>query len=121
MVGKPEDVVGLFSLKVVVLPIKLPPLMRTTVEENIRQARWIAGRLNRCEGEVRFLLPLGGVSALDAPNQPFWYPEADAALFDTLMAELELTEHRKLLPVSYHINDPRFAQAAADEFLAISR
>jgi uncharacterized protein (UPF0261 family) len=95
-------------------------LMRTTVEENIRQARWIAGRLNRCEGEVRFLLPLGGVSALDAPNQPFWHPEADAALFDTLTAELKQTDHRKLLRVAVHINDPRFAQAAAEEFLAIS-
>jgi uncharacterized protein (UPF0261 family) len=45
-------------------------LMRTTVEENIQQARWIAARLNQCEGEVRFLVPMGGVSALDAPGQP---------------------------------------------------
>ena len=61
-------------------------LMRTTVEENIRQGRWIAERLNQCEGEVRFLLPMGGVSALDAPGQPFWDPAADGALFDTLAA-----------------------------------
>ena len=60
-------------------------LMRTTVEENVRQARWIAERLNQCEGEVRFLLPMGGVSALDAPDQPFWDPAADAALFETLV------------------------------------
>ena len=59
-------------------------LMRTTVEENIQQARWIAKRLNQCQGEVRFLLPMGGVSALDAPGQPFWDPDADAALFETL-------------------------------------
>src|SRR5215469_4381388 len=37
-------------------------LMRTTIEENIQQGRWIANRLNQCTGEVRFLLPLGGVS-----------------------------------------------------------
>ncbi len=85
-------------------------LMRTTVEENIHQARWIAARLNRCEGEVRFLLPMGGVSALDAPGQPFWDPAADAALFDALAAELQQTEHRKLLRVPCHITDVLFAQ-----------
>ena len=95
-------------------------LMRTTIEENIQQARWIAERLNQCEGEVRFLLPTGGVSALDAPGQPFWDPAADTALFDTLAAELRETEHRKLVRLPYHINDPAFAKAAAEEFLAIA-
>ena len=94
-------------------------LMRTTVEENVQQARWIAQRLNRCEGEVRFLLPLGGVSALDAPGQPFWDPDADAALFETLASELQQTDHRKLVRLPYHINDPKFAEAGVKEFLAI--
>jgi len=94
-------------------------LMRTTVEENVRQARWIADRLNQCQGEVRFLLPLGGVSALDAPGQPFWDPAADAALFETLTAELAQTDRRKLLEIPYHINHPKFAQAAVEEFLTI--
>ena len=31
---------------------------------------------------MRFLIPEGGVSALDAPGQPFHDPDADAALFD---------------------------------------
>lgn len=96
-------------------------LMRTTVEENIQQARWIANRLNQCDGEVRFLLPLGGVSALDAPGQPFWDPEADAALFETLANEFKQTDHRKLVRVPFHINDPKFAQAGVEEFLAIAR
>ena len=96
-------------------------LMRTTVEENIQQARWIAERLNRCEGEVRFLLPMGGVSALDAPGQAFWDPAADAALFDTLASELRQTEHRKLVRVPCHINDALFAETAVKEFLAISK
>ena len=94
-------------------------LMRTTVEENIQQARWITKRLNQCEGEVRFLLPLGGVSALDAPGQPFWDPDADAALFETLASEFQQTDHRKLVRLPYHINDLNFAQAAVEEFLAI--
>jgi uncharacterized protein (UPF0261 family) len=95
-------------------------LMRTTVEENVRQALWIAEKLNQCEGEVRFLLPLGGVSALDAPGQSFWDPAADAALFDALTANLRETDHRKLIRLPYHVNDPLFAQAAVDEFLKIA-
>jgi uncharacterized protein (UPF0261 family) len=94
-------------------------LMRTTVDENVRQGRWIAERLNQCEGEVRFLLPMGGISALDAPDQPFWDPAADAALFDTLAADLQQTDRRKLLRLPYHINDSQFAQAAVKEFLKI--
>jgi uncharacterized protein (UPF0261 family) len=94
-------------------------LMRTSVEDNIRQARWIAERLNHCQGQLRFLLPLGGVSALDAPGQAFFDPAADRALFDTLVAEFRPTDERRLVQVPYHINDPRFAAIAADEFLAI--
>ena len=43
--------------------------MRTTPDENRRQGEWIAERLNRCDGDVRFLIPEGGVSALDAPGK----------------------------------------------------
>jgi len=95
-------------------------LMRTTIGENIQQARWIANRLNQCTGEVRFLLPLGGVSALDAPGQPFWDPEADAALFETLTSEFQQTDRRKLVRLPFHINDPNFAQAGVEQFLAIA-
>ena len=44
-------------------------LMRTTPEENAAIGRWIIERVNRMEGPVRFLLPLGGVSAIDAAGQ----------------------------------------------------
>lgn len=94
-------------------------LMRTTVEENVEQARWIADRLNRCEGETRFLLPMGGVSALDVPGGLFWDPDADTALFETLASEVKQTDRRKLVRVPYHINDPRFAEIAVEEFNAI--
>jgi uncharacterized protein (UPF0261 family) len=96
-------------------------LMRTTVEENIQQARWIANRLNQCEGQVRFLLPAGGVSALDAPGQPFWDPDADAALFETLTKEFQQTERRQLMRLPFHINDLNFAQAVVEDFLMIAR
>ncbi|MFY2854068.1 Tm-1-like ATP-binding domain-containing protein [Achromobacter xylosoxidans] len=95
-------------------------LMRTTAEENRRQGEWIAERLNRCDGPVRFLIPEGGVSALDAPGQAFWDPQADAALFEALQANLVQTADRRLVRVPCHINDPLFARAAVEQFLDIA-
>ena len=95
-------------------------LMRTTVAENTRQGEWIAAKLNQCEGPVRFLIPEGGVSALDAPGQAFWDPEADAALFAALEANLVQTPQRRLVRVPCHINDPLFAKTAVDHFLEIA-
>ncbi len=94
-------------------------LMRTTAEENARIGRWIGERLNLMEGPVRFLIPEGGVSALDAPGKPFFDPDADAALFEALAATVRPTANRQLLRLPHHINDPAFAQALVREFLAL--
>jgi uncharacterized protein (UPF0261 family) len=94
-------------------------LMRTTAEENERMGRWIGERLNRMEAPVRFLLPEGGVSALDAPGQPFHDPGADAALFKALEQTVRRTSSRQLVRLSYHINDPQFAAALVDAFRAV--
>jgi uncharacterized protein (UPF0261 family) len=91
-------------------------LMRTTPEECSRIGRWIAERLNLCEGEVRFLIPEGGVSAIDAPGKPFHDPAADAALFEALESTLRQTERRRLIRLPLHINDPAFAAAMVGAF-----
>ena len=94
-------------------------LMRTTPDENTRIGRWIGAKLNRCDGPVRFLLPEGGVSALDAPGQPFHDPDADAALFTALEDTVRQTTDRRLVRLPHHINDPAFAAAVVAEFRAI--
>ena len=94
-------------------------LMRTTAEENERMGRWIGERLNRMEAPVRFLLPEGGVSALDAPGQPFHDPAADAALFKALEQTVRRTSSRQLIRLPHHINDPQFAAALVDAFRAL--
>ncbi len=86
-------------------------LMRTTAEENEQIGSWLAAKLNACAGPVRFFLPEGGVSALDAPDQAFWDPAADAALFDALERDFEPTEEHRLVRVPHHVNDPEMAQA----------
>jgi len=84
-------------------------LMRTTPEENKQMGEWIAEKLNRCEGEVRFLIPEKGVSMIDAPGMPFYDPEADKALFDAIEENFNQTDSRRLLKLPYHINDKEFA------------
>ncbi|MEP9375303.1 ABC transporter permease [Aquabacter sp. CN5-332] len=91
-------------------------LMRTTAEENARMGRWIGERLNQMEGPVRFLIPELGVSALDAPGQPFHDPAADAALVQALVQTVRVTTNRQLIRLPLHINDPAFAAALAQQF-----
>ena len=95
-------------------------LMRTTEAECAEIGAWIAGRLNACDGPVRFLVPEGGVSALDAPGQPFFDPHADAALFDALERGIEQTGRRRLVRLPHHINDPQFAAALVQHFREIT-
>jgi uncharacterized protein (UPF0261 family) len=95
-------------------------LMRTTPEENRAIGAWIVERLNRMEGPVRFLLPLGGVSAIDAEGLPFHDPRADNALFDAIRAGWIAAPNRELIEVDAHINDPAFAAEAVKQFNAIA-
>jgi uncharacterized protein (UPF0261 family) len=95
-------------------------LMRTTAEENRRIGEWLGAKLNACAGEVRFLIPEGGVSAIDAPGQPFHDPAADAALFAALEASVRPTARRRLIRLPHHINDPQFAAALVASFREIA-
>ena len=94
-------------------------LMRTTAEENRQMGEWIAERLNACEGEVRFLIPEKGVSAIDAPGQPFHDSQADAVLFETLEAKVRQTADRRLIRLPLHLNDPKFSAALVENFREI--
>ncbi len=92
-------------------------LMRTSAAECRAIGEWIGAKLNACEGEVRFLIPEKGVSALDIEGGAFFDPEADAALFDALEATVRQTARRRIVRLPLHINDPAFADAAVDIFL----
>jgi uncharacterized protein (UPF0261 family) len=94
-------------------------LMRTSVEENDRIGRWIGERLNAMDGPVRFFLPEGGVSALDAPGLPFWDPEADAALFRALDRTVRQTGNRQLIRLKCNINEPEFTSAIVTSFRSL--
>ncbi len=95
-------------------------LMRTTPDENARIGRFIAQKLNRMKGKVRFLLPMQGVSALDAAGKPFFDVAADAALFGAIEEDFQASPDRRLIKLPLHINDPLFAEALVAAFREIT-
>jgi uncharacterized protein (UPF0261 family) len=84
-------------------------LMRTTPEEMAELGRRVAAKLAAATGPTVLFVPLGGVSALDAPGMPFHDPKADEACFEALQATTAQTER-----LDMNINDPAFGRAMAD-------
>ncbi|XP_062232758.1 toMV susceptible protein tm-1(GCR26) isoform X2 [Phragmites australis] len=94
-------------------------LMRTTVEENKKFARFIADKMNKCSSKVTVYLPQKGISAIDAPGMPFYDPEATSTLLGELNTLIERTDNREVKLLPYHINDPEFSNALVDAFLSM--
>ena len=94
-------------------------LMRTTPEENAALGQGIARVLAQATAPLVLMIPLKGLSALDAPNAPFYNPTANRALFSALNQALANHPFVRLQSRDEHINDPSFAQAAAENLLAL--
>jgi len=92
-------------------------LMRTTPDENDLLGKEIAHKASAARGPTAILLPLRGVSAIDREGGPFWWPEADAALFQSIRNWL--SPHVRLIELDWHINDADFARTAAQTLLAM--
>ena len=91
-------------------------LMRTTVEENELIGKKIAEKLNMSKGKTILMLPLKGVSGIDAKDQPFYGEEEDKKLFDTLR-ELINKDVVTIQEINCNINDIEFAQRAAQNLI----
>lgn len=91
-------------------------LMRTSVEENIEIGKRIAEKLNMATGKTALFLPLKGVSLIDAEGQPFYGPEEDTALFDTLRNNVN-RNIVEMVEMDVEINDLSFAEAAAQKLI----
>ena len=92
-------------------------LMRTTPEENDRLGKEIAEKASAARGPTCLLIPRRGISAIDAEGKPFWWPEADAALFQSLRNWI--SPQVELIELDLHINDPAFAEAATSKLLGV--
>ena len=91
--------------------------MRTTPEENVAIAKFIAEKINRAQRSVCVMLPRGGLSSIDRPGKIFYDPEANEALFDTLKnslsAEIEIIED------NHHLDDPEFAIQVGNKMVSL--
>ncbi|MDE0654651.1 MAG: Tm-1-like ATP-binding domain-containing protein [bacterium] len=90
-------------------------LLRTDVVENVRIGEIIAAAVNLATAPTAVLLPMRGVSMLDSEGERFWDPEADQACFDAIRSGLrgDIAVHE----VDHNINDPEFADIAANMLL----
>ena len=90
-------------------------LMRTTPEENAQLGEILGRKLSAARGPVTLLLPLGGVSAIDAPGKPFHDAAADEQLFAAVRRSAGANV--KLVEYAGHINDEAFARQIVAELL----
>ena len=86
-------------------------LMRTSPEEMSELGRRVAAKLAAATGPTALFVPLGGVSALDAPAMPFHDPKADHACFEALQGAAVGTT---VTARASNINDPAFGRVMAD-------
>jgi uncharacterized protein (UPF0261 family) len=94
-------------------------LMRTTPEENDKLGKEIAEKASAAKGPTVIVVPKRGVSAIDREGQPFWWPEADQALFASLRQWLAPSV--ELVELDLHINDPAFAEELSGRLLRMMR
>ena len=94
-------------------------LLRTNIEENQSIGEMIAAAANAATAPVAILLPLKGLSMLDSAGGAFWDPAADAACFDAIKGNLR--HDIPVIELAHNINDPPFAEAAADALLDLMR
>ncbi len=90
-------------------------LMRTTPEENARMGEIFAEKLNKATAPVAFYVPMQGFSEVDAPGQPFWWPEADQAFLESLQKHLR--PDIEVCVMDLNVNDPAFSGAVANRLL----
>ena len=95
-------------------------LMRTSKEENIAIGKRLAEKWNQAAADMEVLLPLKGVSMIDAAGQPFDGPEERAALYETLKKGIT-NPHVKIVEMDNNINDKDFAITAAKKLLALMK
>jgi len=117
--GGRDTIPAAFADRKIHIHNKQVSLMRTTVEENKKFAKFIADKINKSSSKVTVCLPQKGVSAIDAPGMPFYDPEATSTLLGELNTLIQINDIREVKLLPYHINDPEFANALVDAFLGM--
>ena len=90
-------------------------LMRTNEEENRMLGKELAQKLHGANATM--ILPLKGISQIDAEGDIFYNPGVNQVLFDSIKENSG--EGLKILEVNAHINDPKFAEVLVEELLKL--
>lgn len=89
-------------------------LVRTNLEENFLAGKFICTKLNRSlPGKTTLLLPLKGFSIMDVEGKPFFAPEEDRMLIDTIKEYID-RDKIEIIEVDCEVNDPLFARTASE-------
>jgi uncharacterized protein (UPF0261 family) len=111
--GAPDTVPERFEGRTMYQHNPAVTLMRTTPEETAELGRQIAEKLSGASGPTALFIPLRGVSMIAVADQPFYDPDADAALFEAIRENLSSSV--ELIEMDCDINDPAFATAMAEK------
>lgn len=90
-------------------------LMRTNATENQAIGKTLSNKINGATGPVVVLLPLKGLSEMDAEGKAFFQPEVNELLFAVLREKIR--EAVEIREVSANINEPIFAEIAVHSLL----
>jgi uncharacterized protein (UPF0261 family) len=90
-------------------------LMRTNKAENEILGEQLAQKLNSSKGAATVVLPLKGISQIDAAGGIFYNPETDQVLFQNIKKYARAPVN--VLEVNAHINDPEFAEILVSTLL----
>src|SRR5262249_22193035 len=86
--------------------------LRTTRQENDRLGQEIANKASAARGPTTVVIPQRGLSALDIEGGSFWWPEADAALTQSL--KNWISPSVQVREFDLHINDEAFAEVVVE-------
>ena len=90
-------------------------LMRTNKEENDVLGKILAQKLNRSAAPVAVVLPLKGLSQIDAEGGVFYNPDTNQALFESIKKNVNASV--QVVEAEAHINDVRFAELLVETLL----
>ena len=116
--GAPETVPQEFADRLFYQHNPVVTLMRTSVSECRQLGEEVGRKMVMSNGPAEVLFPGQGVSAIDAEGQAFEDQEARMAMLEGLKSTCGA---ERMEVMDAHINDPEFAQAAAQSLLSLMR
>ncbi len=94
-------------------------LVRLTPDEQLKAAQFLVDKLNRAQGHVTVLVPLGGGSVMDIEGGAFWNPELNAQM--RALIKNGIKAGIEYIEVDAHINSDTFADATFDHMMRVMK